>query len=188
MVSNLAAEHPLLTADDLAVLPATEDRVELVEGRVERMSPAGGPHGRIAGKLLRLVGNHVAERGLGEVYAAETGFLLQRDPDTVRAPDAAFVLAARVAEVERSSGFLEGAPDLAIEVVSPNESGEAVESKVVDYLEAGVRQVWIAYPGRRTLRVVESRDRSRILGPDDVLDGGALLPGFSVRVGDLFPE
>jgi Uma2 family endonuclease len=188
MVSNLAAEYPLLTADDLVGLPATEDRVELVAGRVERMAPAGFEHGLIAAAVAHALRSFVLERGLGAVVSAETGFLLKRDPDTVRAPDVGFVAVERLATGGRPVGFFAGAPDLAFEVVSPTDTAEAVDAKVLDYLDTGSRQVWILSPRRRTLRVVESRERSRILGPDDTLSGGDLLPGFAVHVGDLFPD
>lgn len=188
MVLDIVAAPTPITAEQLERWPDDEERIELVRGRIERVSPAGGPHGRTAARLLRLLGNHVAERGLGEVYAAETGFLLARDPDTVRAPDAAFVRGDRVADLEKPTGFLAGPPDLAVEVVSPSDTNEAVDAKILDYLDAGTRQVWVISPRHRTLRVVESRRSSRILGPDDVLDGGDLLPGLSLRVGELFPE
>lgn len=186
VISDVAAPS-LTTAAELERWPAGEERVELVRGKVEQMAPAGFEHGLIAAALLRVLGNFVSERGLGFVVSTETGFVLARDPDTVRAPDVAFVTAERAAAQERPAGFFDGAPDLAAEVVSPTDTSEAVEAKVLDFLEAGCREVWVVHPSRRTVRVVGPQERSLILKAEETLDGGELLPGFSVRVGDLSP-
>lgn len=187
MVLDVAAA-PTITAEQLERWPESGERVELVRGRVEKMAPAGFEHGLVATALAHSLRAFVIERRLGAVVSAETGFVIAHDPDTVRAPDVAFVTAERVSEQERPSGFFVGAPDLAVEVVSPTDTNDAVEDKVLDYLDAGTRQVWVVSPRHRTLQVFESRQSSRLLGPDDTLDGGDLLSGFSLRVGDLFPE
>jgi len=186
VISDLAAPPPT-TAAELESRPAGEDRLELVRGKVSELSPAGFEHGLIAAALLRMLGNFVSERGLGYVVSTETGFVLARDPDTVRAPDVAFVSAERVAATGLPVGFFDGAPDLAVEVVSPTDASEAVEAKVLDYLEAGSGEVWVVHPARRTVRIAGTRDRSRILRAGDTLDGGEILPGFAVQVEDLFP-
>lgn len=186
MVLDGAAPH-LVTAAELEGWSSEDERVELVRGKVERMAAAGFEHALIAAAIFRALDRYVGEKRSGYVVSTEAGFVLARDPDTVRAPDVAFVTAERTAAQERPEGFFEGAPDLAVEVVSPTDAGEAIEAKVLDYLDAGTRQVWVVYPRRRTVRVVESRQVSRILGADDTLDGGDLLPGFAVRVGELFP-
>lgn len=175
-----------VTVSQLESWPSEDGRIELVRGDLERSPPAGFDHGLVATAIARALDRHATEATLGSVVWG-VGFVLARDPDTVRAPDVAFVTAERTAAQERPEGFFEGAPDLAVEVVSPTDAGEAIEAKVLDYLDAGTRQVWVAYPRRRTVRVVESRQVSRILGADDKLDGGDLLPGFAVRVGELFP-
>ena len=111
-----------MTARQLTQVPDDGNRYELVLGELRMMSPTGGRHGRVTHNLALLLGLHVRQHDLGVVYAAETGFLLSRDPDTVRAPDVAFVNKVRLAEVDDDSGFMPLAPDLVAEVLSPNDS------------------------------------------------------------------
>ncbi|MFN8485088.1 MAG: Uma2 family endonuclease [Anaerolineae bacterium] len=182
----MAVQVELVTAEMLAALPDTGERTELVRGEVVSMSPGGAEHGRIGGRLFVALGDFVLRHGLGEIYLAETGFILSRDPDTVRAPDAAFVAAARLAGRGRRSGFFDGAPDLAVEVVSPNDSYQDVEDKVYDYLNAGTRAVWVVNPRAQTVTVYEPTRVARTLTVHDTLDGGDTLPGFALPVRDLF--
>ena len=123
---------------------------------------------------------------MGEVFAAGTGFLLRRDPDTVRAPDVAFVSSERLGTSEASSGFLERAPDLAVEVVSPSDSAAAVQSKVEDWLGAGTRLVWVVYPDTRSVTVYRSLNEAEVLSEPDALDGAPVLTDLAVPVSDLF--
>ena len=180
----------LVSADDLPALSsrlaAEGKRTELVRGDLVVMAPAGGRHGHIAHRLSLFIGNHVLEGNLGRVFAAETGFLLRRDPDTVRAPDVAFVAAGRLAEGEPPPGFLQMAPDLAVEVVSPSDSPAAVRSKVQDWLEAGTPLVWVAYPDSRSVTVHSQAGKPEEHSETDVLSGSPALPEFSVAVRDLF--
>ena len=159
-------------------------RCELIRGELRRMNPSGGEHGRITGKLTCAVGNHVMSRQLGSFYAAETGFLLSRDPDTVRAPDVAFTRAERAAPPMR--GFVPGAPDLAVEVLSPDDRPGYVRDKVAEWLEAETRAVWVVDPRERTVTVHEPQLAPVVLGEQDLLPSGAVLPGFELAVGDLF--
>ncbi|ABU57794.1 Uma2 family endonuclease [Roseiflexus castenholzii] len=175
-----------ITAEDLAQMSFGEQRVELVRGEVITMAPAGADHGEMAMTLGALIYTFVRERRLGVVYAAETGFILARNPDTVRAPDVAFVASERAAQQRGRSGFFEGPPDLAVEVVSPGDTAEDVEAKVLDYLEAGARMVWIVRPRTRTVTVYHSLRAVQVLRPGDLLDGGDVLPGFAVPVATLF--
>jgi len=120
-----------MTAEQLFAIPddGQGHRHELIEGVKRMLSPAGGQHGMIAARILRKLGNYVEEHRLGAVFAAETGFLISRDPDTVRAPDAAFVRQERLDEAGTVAGYCPGAPDLAIEVLSPSDTYTLVESK-----------------------------------------------------------
>jgi Uma2 family endonuclease len=129
---------------------------------------------------------HVEANDLGVVFAAETGFRLASDPDTVRAPDVAFVIKTRVEEVGEFEGFWPGAPDLAVEVISPGDSYTEVEEKVEEYLQAGARAVWVVDPRRRTITVYRSLTDITILTENDTLEGGDLIPGFSCRVAEVF--
>ena len=150
------------------------------------MSPAGSRHGRVAYNLTWRLGQYVEPRRLGVLWTAETGFILRRNPDTVRAPDLAFVSRQRADEVGMTDGFWPGAPDLAVEVVSPNDSWTEVEDKVHDWLEAGSRVVVVLDPRRRTAHVYQSRANVKIVGEDDLLDLNEVVPGFCVAVRELF--
>lgn len=174
---------PITTADQL-LRAGDFGRCELVRGELRMMLPAGGEHGRIAAKLTCYLGNHVMSRRLGTFYAAETGFVLSRDPDTVRAPDVAFVRAERPAGPRR--GYYDGAPDLAVEVLSPDDRPGYVEDKVAEWLEAGTLAVWVVDPDQRTVTVHEPGRPASLFGEADVLPGGPLLPGFELAVREVF--
>ena len=176
----------LFTAEELLCLPTTGRRLELVKGEVYEMAPAGGPHGYVAMNIGILLGVHVRADGLGRVFAAETGFILHRDPDTVRAPDAAFISYDRLGEEAIPDGYLAAVPDLVVEVVSPNDTRREVREKVEEWLRAGVRLVWVIYPVTRSADVYRSLDDVSHLSEDDVLDGEDVVPGFACRLGELF--
>ena len=176
----------VITAEDLERMLFGEQRVELVRGEVITMAPAGAEHGEIAGFTFGALFNFVRPNSLGSLFAAETGFILARNPDTVRAPDVAFVAAERAAQQRGRTGFFEGPPDLAVEVVSPHDTAEEVEAKVLDYLEAGTRMVWIVRPRTRTVTVYRSLREVQVLRPGDTLEGGDVLPGLAIPVESLF--
>ena len=175
-----------MTAEDLLAMPSDGNSYELVRGELRMMTPAGFEHGRIAMRLGWRIGRHVEENDLGEVLAAETGFTLERSPDTVRAPDVAFVHRDRVPSPAERQKFAELAPDLAVEVISPSNKPSEIEEKISDYLNAGVRLVWVVYP--ETQSVVEHRPStpSNTFGPDDMLQGYDVLPGFTCSMAELF--
>ena len=175
-----------VSAEELLRMPDDGFRYELVRGELRKMSPAGRRHGRIAHEVGRLLGNHVTAHALGAVYAAETGYRLAKDPDTVRAPDASFVRQEREEAMEEIEGYLPGAPDLAVEVISPSDSYSEVAEKVMEWLDAGTRMVVVVDPRKRTLTLYRSRDEIRVLTEADVLDGADVVPGWRVAVKDLF--
>ena len=175
-----------LTAEELLRLSTTGRRYELVKGELFEMPPAGGRHGSVAMRIGSLLYAYVRAHSLGEVFAAETGFILRRDPDTVRAPDAAFVAGERLPEGELPTGYLEMVPDLAVEVVSPGDSAREVREKVDDWLRAGVRLLWAIDPATRSVTVYRSTDDFSVLSEDDNLDGGQVIAGFSANIEDLF--
>lgn len=160
-------------------------RCELVRGDLVMMTPAGGEHGYVVMNLSVPLALFVRQHRLGRVYGAETGFVLQRDPDTVRAPDAAFVRTDRL-PVRRARGFVEGPPDLAVEVLSPDDRPAEVQAKIDDYLEAGAQAVWTVDLDRRTLTIYRADRGSRTLGINDVLDGEEYLPGFRLAIIEVF--
>ncbi len=149
------------------------------------MTPAGFRHGRIACAVAALLREFVERHQLGVVTGAETGFFLTRDPDTVRAPDVAFVSADRIPETE-PVGFFPGAPDLAVEILSPNDAAGNVLAKVQDWLNAECRTVWVVDPQTRTATVYRTRREIAVLTEAETLDGAPVLPNFQVVVGDLF--
>lgn len=181
----MAVTRPM-TAEALAALPADGFQYHLIDGELHRMSPPGAEHGEVAGEILRRVANHVVDRELGRVYAAETGFLLGRDPDTVLAPDVAFVRAERLPPRAERRGYLPLAPDLVAEVVSPSDRPAEVMQKVGRYLQAGVRLVWLVDTGTRTLAIHRPGLPTVVLEEDDTLDGEDVLSDLQIPVADLF--
>ena len=175
----------LLTAEDIFKLSATDRRYELVKGELYEMPPAGARHGDVASETGARLRVHVRTNQLGRVFAAEAGFILHRDPDTVRAPDASFVAAERLPP-ELPAGFLLLAPDLAVEVVSPGDTDREVQEKVEDWLAAGTRLVWAVYPATHPVAVYSSLETVQVLSQEDTLEGSEVVPGFACRVGDLF--
>jgi len=176
----------LLTAEQFFDLPDDNMRHDLVRGEVWSMSLAGREHGVIAMRLGMWVMAFVEERGLGEVSAAETGFILARNPDTALGPDVAFVRTERLPQDTDESRLWPVAPDLAVEVYSPGDRAGEMATKVRAYLDAGVQLVWVVYPKRRVVVAHEPAGVERTLGDDDTLDGGSVLPGFSHPVRDLW--
>jgi Uma2 family endonuclease len=168
----------LMTAEEFAELPDNGMCRELVHGEVIEMTPCGAESGRIAFRLALRVGAFVEQRSAGVAYGADTGFVLARDPDSVRAPDVAFVSQERARLHPTERGFFPGPPDLAIEVVSPTDEPAELEQKIVDYLEAGTALVWVVYPGKRLVHVFRSLSDSVIAQEGDTLTGDPVLPGF----------
>jgi Uma2 family endonuclease len=185
-MSATAPTEPLgMTAEELFELPDDGMRHELVEGELRTMAPAGFDHGRVALHIGARIFDHVDQHGLGVAYAAETGFILRRGPDTVRAPDAAFVAADRVPR-RGSRGFAELAPDLVVEVVSPSDRASEVAEKAAMWLDAGVRLVWVVDPQARLAAVHHPGGLVTVLREDGVLDGEDVLPGFRLPLAPLF--
>ncbi|MCY4364661.1 MAG: Uma2 family endonuclease [Chloroflexi bacterium] len=182
----MVSKPRLVTAEELLDMPGDGYRYELVRGELQKMAPAGARHGRSAGKVSRSLMNHVATNNLGEVYIAEAGFLLASDPDHVRVPDAAFVRRERFEEVGDVDGFFPGPPDLAVEVISPSDRYTEVAEKVEDWLNAGTRMVIVVDP-RRRVAAVHSPGREPItLTDQDTLEGGDVVPGWSMPVVEIF--
>lgn len=148
--------------------------------------PSGFQHGRMIMNIATPLDQHVRAQGLGVVCAAETGFLLTRKPDTVRAADVAFVRRERIEAQRESEGYWQGAPDLAVEVVSPNDLYTEVDEKVTDWLDAGTRMVVVVNPRRRTVTVYHTGNVITLLREQDTLDGVDVVPGWRLAVADIF--
>jgi Uma2 family endonuclease len=179
-----------VTAEELLNMPDDGLRRELVRGELREMVPAGNRHGYVAGEMFGELRNHVKANGLGLTYAAETGFKLSSNPDTVRAPDAAFVSQARLDNVGDVPGYWPGAPDLVVEVVSPNDRHTEVMDKALIWLEAGCLMVLVADPGRCTVTVYRSREDIRVLTAEagDVVDGADVVPGWKLALAEIFVQ
>ena len=174
------------TAEELAELPDEGSRFELIDGVLLEMPPAEFDHGLISATIVSRIDRFVRDHGLGRVVGAETGFILARDPDTVLAPDAAFISADRMPPPGQRHGFAALAPDLVVEVVSPTDRAAAVADKALRWIEAGTRLVWVIYPDRRLVAEHLPDGTVHLRHGDDILDGGDVLPGFRVPTRELF--
>lgn len=179
----------LYTVDELWEISHREPdkRFELVYGELREMSPAGGLHGVIANKFGRIIGDFVESRKLGHVTAAETGYRLKENADhkdLVRAPDVGFIRFERLQDIPE--GYIPMAPDLAVEVVYPHDYAELIQERVNDFLNFGTQMVWVVYPGIRMV-MVHTPDSTQKHTAADTLNGGDVLPGFTLNVADIFP-
>ena len=176
----------LMTAEELERMPHDGYRRELVSGELTTMTPTGLEHGVVIMRLGELLSPFVRQHGLGVLSGGDPGFVLARDPDTVRAPDLAFIRKERLATNPVGPTFWSGAPDLAVEVMSPNDTVHKVDEKAKVWLKAGVEMVWVVNPAWCTVTVYRSARDIKTLTEDNDLDGGDVLPGFRCRVADLF--
>ena len=175
---------PITTAEEL--LDAGDiGRCELVRGELILMSPASGRHGLLAQHIAFPLDRFVRERGVGAILAAETGFILRRNPDTVRAPDAAFIRSEKLGDIPER-GFIPFAPELAVEVLSPDDTASEVLDKVGEWLDAGTKMVWVADPRTKTVSVYQADRPALVLRIGDTLRGEAVLPGLAIPVAEIF--
>lgn len=175
-----------MTADELLRMPDDSYRYALVDGELRRMTPAGFRHGALVVRVTVPLAVHVKAHALGIVCGAETGFVLRRKPDTVLAPDVAFVRRERIPASGEPATFWDGAPDLAVEVVSPGDTRREVAEKVAAWLAAGTRAVWVVSSRDTSITIHEPGRAPRRLTRKDTLDGEPLLPGFRLPVASIF--
>jgi len=173
----------LMTAEELMNLPRDGFRYELINGELEKMPPPGLPHGRIALRLSIPLGQFVWDHGLGEVFATNTGFQLTSNPDTVLAPDFAFITKERWSEIE---GYWPGPPDLAVEVLSPSDPPGKVKQKISRWFSFGTKQVWIVDPKHSTVTVYRSPSDTTTFSGSDCLEAQDLLPGLRISLDRIF--
>jgi Uma2 family endonuclease len=174
----------LITAEELIRLPRGRHRYELVKGELLTMSPSGEEHGAVTVNVTILLGNYVRAKNLGRLYGAETGFKLESNPDTVLAPDVAFIHRDKVGVP--SKGYRSGAPDLVVEVLSPNDRKSKVEDKTAQWLTLGALAVWLINPQTRTVDVRLATGERKLFKENDELSGDEIIPGFRVPVAEIF--
>jgi Uma2 family endonuclease len=182
----MVSQAGLVTAEELLEMPDDAYRYELVRGELRKMAPAGARHSSIGVKIAISMGNQVTANNLGTVFGADGGFLLERNPDTVRAPDVGFVRRERLEEVGLVDGYWPGPPDLAVEVISPNDLYTEVAEKVEEWLKAGSGMVLVVDPRRRVATVHRPGREAFTLAEGEVLDGEDVVPGWRMAVGDVF--
>jgi Uma2 family endonuclease len=177
----------LITAEEFAQMPDPPDgsQQELVKGVIVTMPPPKARHGVCCSKADFRLRYYAEANNSGHVFSNDTGWIVERDPDTVRGPDVAFWSRERLPEIPDS--YLDVPPDLAVEVVSPGDRYSRVQNKVRQYLRSGVRMVWVVDPEDRSITVYRSQQEWKILGENDILTGEDVLPNFSCRVADLLP-
>lgn len=176
-----------LTAEEFFLVPSPEDgsQQELVRGEIITMPPPGGLHGVTCSKIDRKLGTFVDDCACGTVACNDTGFITERGPDSVRGPDISYWSKSRLKDVP--VGYIEVAPDLLVEVLSPSNTSAQIREKLDEYFARGVRLVWVVAPEDRTLTVYRVPEEGRLLHESATITGEDVLPGFSCRVSDLLP-
>ncbi len=185
LAKTMESVKELVTVEELWQMGSHGKNYELVRGELIEMAPPGGTHGNTAANLSSLLLSLVKEKNLG-VVMVETGYKLASDPDTVRGPDISFLSSAKIPPAGLPDGYIDGAPDLAVEIVSPGDTASEIQDKVQDYLTYGVQLVWVVYPSQRLVVVHNPDGTSRTLHETDTLSGEVVLSGFSCRVADIF--
>ena len=183
---NQRATDSVLSLADLYALPDDAMRHELMNGLLVSEPPPGARHGRVAARIVALLDAHVRKHGVGVVITCDTGFVLHESPATVRAPDIAFITLDRYRALADERNAIPGAPDLAVEVLSPGNRPSEIHAKVADYLTAGTPLVWVVDPEHEQVSIYRDLFAPRRLAGADALTADGVLPGFCVAVSELF--
>ena len=182
----MSTSTTLMTAEELLELPRGQHRYELINGELKTMSPSGHNHGRIGARLTAILWRFITDHEMGDVYGAETGFILTSNPDTVLAPDIAFISEQRAREFRGAKGYWPGPPDLAVEVLSPEDTSPKTIKKVGQWLGYGAKQVWIVDAKHQTVTIHRSLREARTFASGETVEADDLLPGFRIAVADIF--
>ena len=185
-MTTTPAPTKLITADELLSLYSEGVRGELIRGELCDTMPTGGKHGEVVANMVISIGSYAKSRRLGRVAASDSGVLLERDPDTVREPDIAYISAARLPLDVEVAGYYEVVPDLVVEITSPSDTRSAVTDKALMWLSYGARMVWTVNPESRSVDVYRPGERTITLQESDTLDGMTVLPGFQRTVREIF--
>jgi Uma2 family endonuclease len=173
-----------LTGDELFAM-GDIGRSELVKGELILISPTGHPHGYYEGNFFVALHTFVRPKKLGRVLVGEVGIYTTRNPDTVRGADVVFISNERMAQVQ-SASYLDVAPELVVEILSPDDRWSEIQDKLAEYFNIGVQMVWVANPKQQQVYVYRSLTEMEIVDADELLTGDDLLLGFSVSVAELF--
>lgn len=187
MIDDLGTMAEIMTAEQLERVQIPGKSTELVRGRLVVREPPGTYHGQVAARLTVRVGAFVEAHQLGELFGQDTGFRIAMNPDTVRAPDLAFIATDRLARIARR-GYAALAPDLIAEILSPGDRPGEVAAKIEEWLSAGVKLAWVLDPERRTARVHRPDGSLTLVEVGGDLEGETVLPGFRCALNDLFRE
>ena len=185
-MTTLKTKPKLLTADDLLRLYSQGVRGELIRGVLRETMPTGEEHGEVAANTVIILGGFVKPRRLGRIITSDAGVLLERDPDTVREPDVAFISYRKRPRQVRNTRYAQVAPELVVEIRSPRDSASDLVEKALMWLAHGVLIVWVINPDTRTVDVYRAGAPVATLADGDALDGGDALPGFTCAVSDIF--
>jgi Uma2 family endonuclease len=186
-MSTPATDERVITGEDLARM-GDIGRCELIDGRIVRMNPTNPWHGQIEVRIAAALEAFVRPRKLGRVLAGEVGLYTRRQPDRVRGADVLFITNETFQRRTESLSFLDVAPELVVEVLSPEDRVVELNQKLREYFEIGVRLVWVIDPKARSVHVYSSPTEMREYGETEQLTGGGVLPGFEVSVASLFEE
>jgi Uma2 family endonuclease len=173
-----------MTAEELMNLPDEPLCHELLKGELLTMPSPGAKDGAVTMRFSAALYNYVEANNLGVVFTAETGFILERNPDTVLAPDSSFIRSDRISTLP--DGYLEMAPDLVVEVISPSQSRPEMERKASRWLQYGVLEVWLVDAKRRTVNIRRPAGNNQLLREGEDLTGGDIVPGFRISVSRIF--
>jgi len=185
-MAQTQVETKRMTLEEVKQLSPDEQPGELVRGVFVPMSKPTVRRGSLVAHIARLLDAFAGGKGLGEVVAGDSGFVLSREEELLRGPDVAFISKERIPPEGLPDDWWEGAPDLAVEIVSRTQNAHELARKALDYLQAGTKMVWVVDPESRTVAVYTPPNQIRILCEGEDLDGGDVLPGFRIKVGDLF--
>lgn len=179
---------PLMTVEELQQIPDDCHPRELRRGELLTMSPPGPDHGGVCGQICQKLFQFLADQDLGRVYPNDTGYLLEEHPDTVLGPDISFITKQRLKLMQKSRGYFLGPPELAIEVISPNDRIKDVHAKAQDFVDFGALEAWVVHPRQRTVTIFTASHEPIKLKNMEVLRDRSILPGFECLVSDLIGE
>jgi len=185
-MAQVQVEAKRMTLEEAKQINPDEQPGELVRGVFVPMSRPTVRHGFVTAKVVFVLMRYLEQNPIGQVVCNDAGFVLEQQPDTLRGPDVGVILKERIPAEGLPDDWWEGAPDLAVEIVSRTQTAHDLARKALEYLQAGTKMVWVVDPESKTVAVYTPPNHIRVLREDETLDGGEVLPNFQIRVGDLF--